>query len=116
MTDRNIHNQRTAAARAGFSERTARRFDADLTLPSQRQPKRVRTVADPLDGVWETLLLPILKQDSSVQAITLLRHLCSVASEIPSSCDSCRMATLFGGSIRFSTAAFRSSEYPMSLS
>lgn len=75
MTDRNIHSQRTAAARAGFSERTARRFDADSTLPSQRQPKRARTVTDPLDGVWQTLLLPILKQDSSVQAITLLRHL-----------------------------------------
>lgn len=75
MTDRNTHSQRTAAARAGFSERTARRFDADSTLPSQRQPKRGRTVADPLDGVWEKLLLPILVQDSSVQAITLLRHL-----------------------------------------
>ena len=75
MTDRNIHSQRTSAARAGFSERTARRFDADSTLPSQRKPKRARTVTDPLDGVWETLLLPILKQDSSVQAITLLRHL-----------------------------------------
>ena len=75
MTDRNTHSQRTAAARAGFSERTARRFDADPTLPSQRQPKRARTLTDPLDGVWETLLLPILKQDSSVQAITLLRHL-----------------------------------------
>ena len=75
MTDRNTHSQRTAAARAGFSERTARRFDADSTLPSQRKPKRARTVTDPLDGVWETLLLPILKQDSSVQAITLLRHL-----------------------------------------
>lgn len=75
MTDRNTHSQRTAAARAGFSERTARRFDADPTLPSQRQPKRGRTVADPLDGVWETLLLPILEQDSSVQAITLLRYL-----------------------------------------
>lgn len=75
MTDRNTHSQRTAAARAGFSERTARRFDADSTFPSQRQPKRGRTVADPLDGVWEKLLLPILEHDSSVQAITLLRHL-----------------------------------------
>jgi hypothetical protein len=44
------------------------------------------------------------------------RHLCSVASEIPSSCANCRMATLFGGSIRFSTADFRSGEYPTSLS
>jgi hypothetical protein len=42
------------------------------------------------------------------------RHLCSVASEIPSSYDNCRMAMLFGGSIRFSTADLRSSEYPKS--
>ena len=75
MTDRNTHSQYTAAARAVFSERTARRLDADPTLPSQREAKRGRTVADPLDGVWEKLLLPILVQDSSVQAITLLCHL-----------------------------------------
>lgn len=75
MTERNTHSQRTAAARAGFSERTARRFDADPTLPSQRQTKRGRTVADPLDGYWDKILLPILKRDNSVQAITLLRHL-----------------------------------------
>jgi len=30
----------------------------------------------------------------------------SIASEIPSSCDSCRMSMLFGGSIRFSTSNF----------
>lgn len=39
-------------------------------------------------------------------------HLCSVASEIPYSCDSCRMAMVFGGSIRFSTAALRSGDIP----
>lgn len=75
MTDRNSHTQRTAAARAGFSERSARRFDADPTLPSQRKTSRGRTVADPLDGVWTDIVLPILEQDASVQAITLLRHL-----------------------------------------
>ena len=42
------------------------------------------------------------------------RHLCSVTSEIPSSCDNCRMAMWFGGSIRFCTADLRSSEYPKS--
>jgi hypothetical protein len=36
--------------------------------------------------------------------------------EIPSSFDNCRMAMLFGGSNRFSTAAFRAGEYPMSSS
>ena len=75
MTDRKTHSQRTAAARAGFSERTARRFDSNPTLPSQRQIKRGRTVEDPLEGVWDETILPILEHDASVQAITLLRHL-----------------------------------------
>ena len=75
MTDIQNHSQRTAAARAGFSERTARRFDADPTLPSQRKIVHRRTVADPLEGYWETDLLPLLENDSALQAVTLLRHL-----------------------------------------
>ena len=75
MTDLQNNSQRTAAARAGFSERTARRFDADPTLPSQRKIVHRRTVADPLEGYWETDLLPLLENDSALQAVTLLRHL-----------------------------------------
>jgi hypothetical protein len=75
MSDRQHYSQRTAAARAGFSERTARRIDADPRLPSQRKPQRGRTVADPLEGVWQRDLQPILANDPSVQAVTLLRHL-----------------------------------------
>lgn len=75
MTDRLQYSQRIAAARAGFSERTARRLEADPCLPSQRQPARGRTVPDPLEAVWDTLLLPILERDPAVQAVTLLRHL-----------------------------------------
>ncbi|MCE3249641.1 MAG: hypothetical protein K0R41_3466 [Geminicoccaceae bacterium] len=75
MQDRLRHSQRVAAARAGFSERTGRRIDADPRLPSQRTPERGRTVPDPLAAVWETVLLPILERDPAVQAVTLLRHL-----------------------------------------
>lgn len=75
MTERLHHNQCIAAARAGFSERTGRRIDADPTLPSQRKPARGRTVQDPLEAVWEPILLPILKNEPAVQAITLLGHL-----------------------------------------
>jgi transposase InsO family protein len=75
MQDRPRHSQRVAASRAGFSERTARRIDADPRLPSQRRPERGRTVPDPLEGVWETVLVPILERDATVQAVTLLRHL-----------------------------------------
>ena len=55
MRDRLRHSQRTAAARAGFSERTARRIQADPGLPSQRRAERGRTVPDPLAAVWEPL-------------------------------------------------------------
>mgnify|MGYP001628238161 FL=1 len=75
MTERLHHSQRIAAARAGFSERTARRIEADPRLPSQRKPARGRTVPDPLAAVWEPVLLPILERDPAVQAVTLLRHL-----------------------------------------
>lgn len=75
MTDRLHYSQRVAAARAGFSERTARRIEAAPCLPSQRKPARGRTVPDPLEAVWEPVLLPILERDPAVQAVTLLRHL-----------------------------------------
>jgi len=75
MQDRLVHTQRVAAARAGFSERTARRLDADPRLPSQRRPERGRTVPDPLAEVWDAVIVPILEADASVQAVTLLRHL-----------------------------------------
>lgn len=75
MIDRHHYSQRAAAARAGFSERTARRIETNPCLPSQRKPGRGRTVPDPLEAVWETVLLPILKRDPAIQAVTLLRHL-----------------------------------------
>ena len=74
MQDRPRHSQRLAAARAGFSERTARRIEADPRLPSRRRPERGRTVPDPLAEVWEPVLRPILERDPAVQAVTLLRH------------------------------------------
>jgi hypothetical protein len=75
ITDRLHHSQRAAAARAGFSERTARRLESEPGLPSQCKPGRGRTVPDPLEAVWETVLVPILERDPAVQAVTLLRHL-----------------------------------------
>ncbi|MDT8858024.1 IS21 family transposase [Paracoccaceae bacterium Fryx2] len=75
MSDLRYHSQRTSAARAGFSERTARRFDANPTLPSNRKIVHGRTVADPLEGYWEGDILPLLERDSTLQAVTLLRHL-----------------------------------------
>ena len=46
MTDLQNHSQRTSAARAGFSERSARRFDVDPTPPSKRKIVRGRTASN----------------------------------------------------------------------
>lgn len=73
--DRFRYSRCAAAVRAGFSERTARRLDADPRLPSQRKLQRGRTVPDPLEDVWATELEPILANDAAVQAVTLLRYL-----------------------------------------
>ncbi|MGV8832570.1 MAG: hypothetical protein ACOH2N_11390 [Devosia sp.] len=59
MFDLQNHSQRTSAARAEFSERNARRFDADPTLPSNRNIVHGPTVANPLSGFWEDELLPL---------------------------------------------------------
>jgi hypothetical protein len=69
MTDLQNHSQRSSAARAGFSERTARRFDTDPTPPSKRKIMHGRTVTDPLEGYWENDLLPVLGKDSALQAV-----------------------------------------------
>jgi hypothetical protein len=52
MDHRRTHPQQTAAAKAGISERSARRIDRDPTLPSQRKkhPRGYRTRANPFEG------------------------------------------------------------------
>jgi hypothetical protein len=75
MTERQVHNQRIAAARTGMSERTARRLETDPRKPSERVPERGRTVPDPLERVWEAELVPMLQTDPRLRPITLLHYL-----------------------------------------
>lgn len=75
MRERQFRTQKVAAARSGFSERTARRLEADPRPPSQRRPARGRTVPDPLADIWKDELEPMLERDASIRAITLLRYL-----------------------------------------
>jgi len=51
--DRNQMTQVAAAARAGLSERSARRIEQSESLPSQREPRAWRTRTDPLSEVWD---------------------------------------------------------------
>jgi hypothetical protein len=77
MDHRRTHPQQTAAAKAGISERSARRIDRDPTLPSQRKkhPRGYRTRANPFEGIWEAEIVPLVRSMPSLQAITILREL-----------------------------------------
>jgi transposase InsO family protein len=73
--DRNQMTQVAAAARAGLSERSARRIEQSQSLPSQREPRAWRTRTDPLSGVWDAEVVPLLQADFKLNAVTLLEEL-----------------------------------------
>lgn len=73
--DRNRMTQVAAAARAGVSERTARRMEQSQTLPSQRPGRTWRTRQDPLAPVWDEEVVPLLRTDPLLNAVTLLEEL-----------------------------------------
>jgi hypothetical protein len=69
-------SQAVAAAKAGFSERTARRIDHDPLMPSQRpRRERRRTRLDPLEGVWDSDIVPLLRAIPHLRATTVLEEL-----------------------------------------
>jgi transposase InsO family protein len=72
---RNKLTQVAAAAKAGISERSARRVEASNVLPSQRGERHWRTRADPLGAVWESEVVPLLEADALLNAVTLLEEL-----------------------------------------
>src|SRR6185437_14522940 len=63
--------QVTAAAKAGMSERTARKYARSGRAPSQvRVPHTWRTRADPFAEVWPEIEA-LLRQDGGLQAKTI---------------------------------------------
>jgi hypothetical protein len=67
-------NQETAAATAGMSVRSARKWQAG-PLPSEtKQPRSWRTRADPFGEVWDAEIVPLLSNDRAgvLEATTLL--------------------------------------------
>ena len=72
---RNTLTQAAAAAKAGISERSARRIDDIGALPSQRSPRSWRTREDPLSEVWDVEVIPLLRTDAQLNAVTLLEEL-----------------------------------------
>ena len=75
MKHRKDKSQELAAARAGISERSARRIDKSVRLPSQEPRRYWRSRADPFVDVWDAEIVPLLKGAPKLMAITLLRKL-----------------------------------------
>lgn len=67
--------QQTAAAKAGFSERSGGRIEAGVHQPCKGQPRDWRTRADPLAEVWTQELEPMLKREPKLEAMTLFEYL-----------------------------------------
>jgi hypothetical protein len=75
MNNRKNKSQALAAAKAGISERSARRVDSATALPSQNPRRYWRSRADPFVQVWDSQVVPLLKSAPKLMAITVLRKL-----------------------------------------
>jgi hypothetical protein len=64
-----------AAAKAGFSPATAYRLEKDPRLPSQKKAPRSRRRPDPLEGVWDREVVPMLKAAPSLRPIGVFEEL-----------------------------------------
>ena len=57
--------QQTAAAMAGMSERSARKWQCGPMPSETKQERWWRTRPDPFDGVWEEEILPLLQGEAA---------------------------------------------------
>ena len=75
MTHRNQGlPQNISAAKAGISSRSGRRIENSIPNPQPTQRKG-RTRKDPLASIWESLLLPLLRQEPTLTGLTLWEYL-----------------------------------------
>jgi transposase InsO family protein len=75
MKSRQTHAPAVAAAKAGFSTATAYRLEADPRLPSQKTSPRGRRRPDPLAGIWEGEIVPMLEAAPGVRAIAIFEEI-----------------------------------------
>jgi hypothetical protein len=75
MSFRQTHDTAVAAAKAGFSTATGYRIEDDPRLPSRKKVPRGRRRPDPLGGVWDSEVVPILKAAPGLRAIAVFEEL-----------------------------------------
>ena len=72
-----------AAAKASFSTATAYRIEPDSRPPSQKQTPRSSRRSDPLDGIFEKDVVPLLVESPALRAVTIFEELRRRYPEFP---------------------------------
>ena len=75
MTHRKKDRPALAAARAGFSTATAYRIEADPGRPSEKRKPRGRRRPDPLAGIFEEEIVPLLEANPGLRAVALYEEM-----------------------------------------
>ena len=75
MSFRQTHTTAVAAAKAGFSTATGYRIESDPRLPSQKKAPRGRRRPDPLEGVWEQEIVPMIKAAPDLRAVAVYEEI-----------------------------------------
>ena len=77
MTLRPHHTQKIAAAKAGFSASTGARIDRDPRPPSEKKRERRHAGGkpDPLAGLWDEEILPLLMAMPGLRPIAVLEEM-----------------------------------------
>jgi hypothetical protein len=78
MKFRPDHLQHIAAAKAGFSERTARRIETNRHLAPQPNAVRTRQGPDPFDGLWDSEIRPLLETHPGLRPVAVLERCSAV--------------------------------------
>ena len=74
-TKRQGQSQVSASAKAGISSRTAHRIDSGTHRPNRGRPRDWKTRQDPLNGLWESELKPLLEAEPRLEATTVFEIL-----------------------------------------
>ncbi|PVA08470.1 hypothetical protein DC366_19105 [Pelagivirga sediminicola] len=75
MTLRQTHSTPVAAAKAGISQATGYRLQADPTLPSQKKIARSRRRPDPLADIFDTEVVPLLRSSPGIRPVAVYEEL-----------------------------------------
>src|SRR5712671_5432790 len=82
MIYRHSKDAAVAAARSGFSRATGYRIEDDPRLPSQKKAPRGRRRPDPLAGVWNSEIVPMLTAAPGIRAVAIFEEMCRRHPEI----------------------------------